>query len=144
MDYILVLPSTKKGNDYVFVVVDRFSKMVILVACKKRITVEATTKIFFERVWVHFGIPQTIISYQDSQILDTFRSSLWSLLNTKITKCISFHPQMDGQTEFINSMIVNIVYMYNYNHLCTWDESIPYVHHSYNRSIHSSIDHIPF
>jgi hypothetical protein len=48
MDYMSGLPSTKRGNDCVFVVVDRFSKMVILVACKKSITVEATSKLFFE------------------------------------------------------------------------------------------------
>jgi hypothetical protein len=72
MDYMSGLPSTKWGNDYVFVVVDRFSKMAILVACKKSITTEATAKLFFERVWVHFGIPQTIVSYWDSRFLSTF------------------------------------------------------------------------
>jgi hypothetical protein len=36
------------GNDCVFVVVDHFSKMAIMVSCKKNITVEATVKIFFE------------------------------------------------------------------------------------------------
>jgi hypothetical protein len=45
---MLGLPSTKRGNDFVFVVVDRFSKMAILVACKKSITIEATAKLFFE------------------------------------------------------------------------------------------------
>jgi len=54
MDSMLGLPSTKRGNDYVLVVVDRFSKMAILVTCKKRITREATTKFFFEKVWIHF------------------------------------------------------------------------------------------
>jgi hypothetical protein len=48
MDYMSGLPSTKQGNDCVFLVVDHFSKMVILVACKKNITTEATTKLFFE------------------------------------------------------------------------------------------------
>ena len=48
MEYMSSLPSTKKGNDFVFVVVDRFSKMAILVAYKKSITVEATAKILFE------------------------------------------------------------------------------------------------
>jgi hypothetical protein len=38
MDYMSGLPSTKRGNGHVFVVIDRFSKMVILVACKKNIT----------------------------------------------------------------------------------------------------------
>jgi hypothetical protein len=138
------LPSTKRGNDCVFVVVDHFSKMVILAACKKSITMEATAKLFFERVWVHFGIPQTIISDRDSQFLNTFWSSLWSLLDTKLTKSTAFHPQMDGQTEVVNQMIVHILHMYNSKHPRTWDESLPYVQHNYNRAIHSSTDHNPF
>jgi hypothetical protein len=72
MDYMSGLPSTKRGNYCVFVVVDHFSKMVILVAYKTNITAEATAKIFFEQVWVHFGIPQTIVLDQDSQFLSTF------------------------------------------------------------------------
>jgi hypothetical protein len=72
MDYMSGLPSTKWGNYYVFVVVDHFSKMTILASYKKRITAEDTAKIFFERVWVHFGIQKTIILDQDSQFLNTF------------------------------------------------------------------------
>jgi hypothetical protein len=41
MDYMSGLPSTKQGNDCVFMVVDRFSKMAILVTCKKSIIEEA-------------------------------------------------------------------------------------------------------
>ena len=72
MEYMSGLPSTKRGNDCVFVVIDSFPKMVILVACKKIITTEATAKLFFERVWVHFGIPQTIVSDRDNRFLSTF------------------------------------------------------------------------
>ena len=57
MDYMSGIPSTKHGNDCVFVVVYRFSKIAIMAACKKNITAEATTKLFFEKVWVHFVIP---------------------------------------------------------------------------------------
>jgi hypothetical protein len=109
MDYMSGLPSTKRGNDCVFVVVDHFSKMAIIATCKKNITGEATAKLFFERVWVHFGIPQTIISNRDSQFLNTFWSSLCSLLDTKITKSTTFHPQTDGQTEVVNHMIIHIL-----------------------------------
>ena len=76
MDYMSGLPSTKHGNNCVFVVVDRFSKMAIMAAYKKNITAEATAKLFFERVWVHFGIPQSIISDWDSMFLSTFCSNL--------------------------------------------------------------------
>jgi hypothetical protein len=66
--------------------------MAILVACKKSITAKATAKLFFEQVWVHFGIPKTIVSDWDSRFLSTFWSSLWSLLDTKLTKSTAFHP----------------------------------------------------
>jgi hypothetical protein len=96
MDYMSGLPSTKHGNDCAFLVVDIFSKMSIMMAYKNNITVEATAKLFFERVWVHFGIPQFIMSYQDNMFVSTFWSSLWSMLDTKITKSTSFHLQIDG------------------------------------------------
>ena len=50
MDYLLGLLSTKHRNDCVFMFIDRFYKMAIMVACKKSIT-----KLFFERVWYTFG-----------------------------------------------------------------------------------------
>jgi hypothetical protein len=66
MDYMSDLPSTKQRNDCVFLVFYRFSKMVIMAACKKSITVEATANFFFEQVWVYFGIPKTIVLDRDS------------------------------------------------------------------------------
>ena len=48
MDYMSGLPSTKHRNNCVLVVVDRFSKMAIMAAYKKNITIEAIAKLFFE------------------------------------------------------------------------------------------------
>jgi hypothetical protein len=48
MDNMSSFSSTKHGNDCVFVVIDRFSKMAILTACKKNVIVADTTKLFFE------------------------------------------------------------------------------------------------
>jgi hypothetical protein len=98
MDYMSGLSSTKQGNDCVFLVVDRFSKMAILIACKKNIIVADTVNLFFKQVWVHFWIPQTIISDRDNRFLNKFWSSLWPLLDTKLMKSSSFHPKIDDQT----------------------------------------------
>jgi len=35
MDFMGGLPKSRKGNDYLYVVVDRFSKMCILIPCSK-------------------------------------------------------------------------------------------------------------
>ena len=66
------------------------------------------------------------------------------MLDTKLTKSTSFHPQTDGQIEVVNWMVVHILQMYNSKHPCTWDDSLPYVQHSYNRAIHSSTGHSLF
>jgi hypothetical protein len=57
---------------------------------------------------------------------------------------MAFHPQTEDQTEVVNRMIVHIIRMYNSKHPRTWDESLPYVQHSYNRAFHSSTGHSPF
>jgi hypothetical protein len=55
-----------------------------------------------------------------------------------------FPPLTDGQTKVINQMIVHILCMYNSKHPHTWDESLPYFQHIYNRALHSSTEHSPF
>jgi len=72
MDYISIILTTKEGNDFVFMVVDFFSKMALLSPRKKSITIEVIPKLFFEKMWVHFGILQTIVSDWDSRFLNTF------------------------------------------------------------------------
>ena len=66
------------------------------------------------------------------------------MLDTKLTKSTAFHPQNDGETKVVNMMIVHILHMYNSKHPHTWDESLPYVQHSYNWALHSSTGHNPF
>ena len=62
MDFVGGLPMTKGGHDYLYVVVDRFSKMCILMPCKKKIIVEKNVNLLFQYVWFHFGLPTSIIS----------------------------------------------------------------------------------
>ena len=39
MDFVGGLPLSKRGHDYLYVVVDRFNKMCILIPCKMKIYV---------------------------------------------------------------------------------------------------------
>jgi len=79
------LHSTKHENNYVFMFVKRFHKMAIMAAYKKSIIAEATANLFFERVWVCFGIPQSIVLDRDNKFLSAFCSSLWLMKDTKLT-----------------------------------------------------------
>ena len=96
MDFVGGLPNSKKGHDYPYVVVDRFSKMCILIPCNKHITAEQTAKLFFEHVWVHFGLPTSIVSDRDTRFIGKFWASLWEMMDTQLKKSTTFHPQTDG------------------------------------------------
>jgi len=76
MDFVGGLPLSRKGHDYLYVVVDRVSKMCILTPCKKKITAKQRSHLFFQSIWVHFALPTSIVSDQDSRFVGNFWSNL--------------------------------------------------------------------
>ena len=144
MDFLGGLPRSRRGHDYLFVVVDRFSKMIVLIPCEKTVTGAGAAKLFFEHVWKHFGLPTSIVSDRDSRFLGHFWDSLWRMMDTRLKKSTAFHPQTDGQTEVVNRTMVHMLRGYNSRHPKTWDESLPYLQFAFNRSIHSSSGRSPF
>jgi hypothetical protein len=102
MGFIRGLPMTKGVPDYLYVVVDRFNKMCILMPCKKQIIVEQTANLFFQHVLVHFGLPTSIILDRDTRFLGDFWTSLWRMMDTKLKRSTAFHPQTDRETKVVN------------------------------------------
>ena len=123
---------------------DRFNKMCILMPCVKKVTTEKTVHMFFQNVWVHFGLPTSIILDRDSRFLGEFWSTLWGLMDTKLKKSTTFHLQTDGQIEVVNRTIVHLLRGYCSKHPKLWDEQLHYIQHAYNRAIHSSTKRSPF
>lgn len=75
-----------------------------------KITDEKTTHIFFQNIWVHFGLPTAIVSDRDSRFVGNFLSNLWDMMDTKLKKSTTFHPQTDGKTKVVKKDI----YLYSY------------------------------
>ena len=92
MDFVGGLPLSRKGHDYLYVVVHHFIKMCILMPYKKKITAEQTAHLLFQNVWVHFGLPTSILSDWDSRFLREFWTSLWKMMDTKLKRSTAFHP----------------------------------------------------
>ena len=122
VDFVGGLPMSRKGHDYLYVVVDRFNKMCILMPCVKQVTTENIAHMFFQNVWVHFGFPTSIISNRDSRFLGGFWSTLWGLMDKNLKKSIAFHPQTDGQTKVVNIIVVHLLQGYCRKHPKIWDE----------------------
>ena len=62
MDFVVELPRTKRGHDAIWMVVDHFSKMVLLAPTTSTVTASETTALFFEHVFIAHGLPREVIS----------------------------------------------------------------------------------
>ena len=105
MDFILGLPQIQKGNDSIFVVVDRFSKVVHFIACKKTADAMNVAQLYFCEVYRLHDLPLFIVFDRDMQFLSHFWRCLWQLSHTKLDFSNAYHPQMDGQTEVVNQSL---------------------------------------
>lgn len=92
MDFVGGFPMSKRGYDYLFVVMDRFSTMCILIPCKNIVTVQEVANVYFTYVWIHFGLTTSIIFDRYFLFVGNFWISLWERMDTKLKRSIVFHP----------------------------------------------------
>ena len=93
MEYLLGYPTTKHQHDTILVVVRRFSKMVIVIPCKKT----TTSQLFFEHVWKQFGLLTTTNSDRDAKFQHILEDSLVTYRHE--TFFIENFPSIDKRTD---------------------------------------------
>ena len=102
LDFITELPNSK-GFDTILVVVDHdVTKATVIVPCKTTITVDQTAALYLNHVWKRFGLPRKIISDRGTQFTAHFTHALCHLLDINQNLSTAYHPQTDGQTEYLN------------------------------------------
>ncbi|SJL12751.1 uncharacterized protein ARMOST_16182 [Armillaria ostoyae] len=133
-----------KGLDAMLVIVDRFSKAIIPIACKTTLSSEGWAKILRDEVYAKYGMPVTVISDRGPQFVSKFLQDLYKMLDIKGNASTAFHPQTDGQTERVNQEIEKYLRIFVNFKQMDWPEWLPLAAFQHNNRIHSATGKSPF
>ncbi|CAL9127284.1 unnamed protein product, partial [Musa textilis] len=92
----------------------------------------------------YWGVPHNIISDRDARFLGRFWTELFKLLGSKLYFSTSLHPQTDGQTERINSLLEQYLRHYVSANQRDWVKLLDIAQFSYNLQRSSASNKSPF
>ena len=104
MDFITGLPTSSRGNDSIWVIVDRLSKVAHFILVKTTYQSLKLPKLYIARIVSLHGTPKTIVSDRGTQFTSRFWQKVQEGLGTKLNFSTAYHPQTDGHTERVNQI----------------------------------------
>ena len=111
LEWITDLPRSSY-YDAILVVVDRLTKQAIFIATTISMSAPDVASLFIHQVIRLHGLPDSLVSDRDSVFTSHFRRRLLELLGIRANRSSAFHPQLDGQTERMNSVLEQYLRMY--------------------------------
>src|SRR3954467_11000388 len=144
MDFITGFPKTQKGNDAIFVVVDRLSKVAHFLPVRESITASQLAELYISRIVSLHGVPLEINSDRGSLFTSRFWESFQNALGTRLSFSTAFHLQSSGQVERVNQILEDMLRACVISFGKNWEKSLPFAEFAYNNSFQSSLNMAPF
>ena len=104
-----LLPETSRGNKYILVVVDLFTKWCEAFATPDQ-KVSTVAPLSVSRIFSQFGPPAVLHSDQGRNFESTLLHEICIFMDITKTRTTSYHPQCDGQIERQNRTIQAICF----------------------------------
>ena len=104
MDFIKQLP-TSDGFMAILVIIDRLTKQALFIPTHDTIDSPQLVKLFLTHMFSKHGTPGHVTSDCGMEFISHFFHSLGKLLGMKLHFMSSYHPEGNGQTEWINQVL---------------------------------------
>jgi hypothetical protein len=144
MDFIVGLPRTQSGYDFIWVIVHQFTKVAHFIPVKITYTRLQLAELHISRIVYLHGVLKKIVFDRGTQFTLKFWERLHETLDTHLRFSSAYHPQTDGQTERVNQILKDMLRACTLQYGRSWDRCLPYAEFSYNNRYKESLKMAPF
>ena len=136
-------PTTERGNSYILVIQDYFTKFIEVYPLKD-IESETVADVLLKGWIKRYGCPVELHTDQGTQYESQLFKGLCKLLNISKTRTTPAHPRSDGMEERGNRTIKEMLAKYINKNQDNWDLYLDFVVMAYNATPHDSTDITPY
>ena len=124
LDWITDLPPSHY-HVAILVVVDRLTKQAHFIPTTKSMPAQDVAALFLQHIVRVHGLPETLISDRDPVFTSHFWGRLIELMGIRANRSTTFHPETDGQTERLNSVLEQYLRIYCDYQQTDWASLLP-------------------
>ena len=137
VDYFGPLPVTPRGNTYVLLFTDRFSRRAdVFPVTAGEFTAEGTANILANQYIPLWGCRRTILSDNGLQFFSKLSQGAYQLLGGHKLATSSYHPNYSGDVERVNNNTMgHMLAMVVNERQDGWELHLPRVEFAYNNSV---------
>jgi hypothetical protein len=137
IDIMGPLPQSNKGNLYILVMGDYFTKWADAVAIRNQKATTVAQKLV-DRIVSIFGTPMQIHSDQGRSFESDVFKEMCRILGIEKTRTSPYRPQSDGMVERLNRTIENMLASFVSQNQKDWDEHLPLLMLAYRSAQHEA------
>lgn len=140
IDYLGPLPRTQKGNQYVLVVIDAFTRFTWLVPSRN--VNAATTISHLVKIFSVFGVPRSIVSDNAPAFVSAPFKSFCFRNGIKQINTTPYYPQ-GSFAERVNRNLKAALIIYHQKSPQKWESSLPWISFAFNTANHEALKATP-
>ena len=139
---IMELPVTAKGNKYVIVFQDLFTKWPMVFPTPDQKT-ERIARLLVEEIIPCFGVPEAVLSDRGTNLLSFLMKDICRMLGIEKLNTTANHPQCNGAIERFNRTLKSMLRKHAAKFGVQWDKYLSGVLWAYRNTPHSSTGEKP-
>ena len=137
-------PAKVTGRTHCLVIVDKFSKYVMLEPVSEKVTAVETAEVLLRRVIAPFGTPVKVISDRGPQFTAAVWQEVLKIMGTSVALAATHHPQSDGQTERSIQTLIQLLRCYSEERQDEWEQLLPLFQYALNDAYCEATGTTPF